>query len=272
MKITRARLKPFGGSTLYESVKGKIKSLIEKNKGDIFQFVIDGRMEEFDPQNPNPKLIEAGKVIICDGPDMAQFNSDGTIDIVYPDMLPQNEEALPRQQTVDQWNKLRKMTKGVDIGDRVSDMNKQGANIQYIQNPVDTGIESYEDYQKKNKSWISSWNAKGLLGPYPEDNTGTARKNRIKKFTENFESGFHKKADEKLCDQIVKDLFPQFKARQDKGEKISYREFEESMKKGGATYDMFETVMSELVYMGINFYSDDDKNDDSDQMFSYNLQ
>jgi hypothetical protein len=42
------------------------------------------------------------------------------------------------------------MTKGTDIGDRISDMNKQGANIQYIHNPVDTGIESYEDYEQGN--------------------------------------------------------------------------------------------------------------------------
>lgn len=250
MKITRARLKPFGGSTLYESVKGKIKSLIEKNKGDIFQFVIDGRMEEFDPENPNPKLIEAGKVMICDGPDMAQFNSDGTIDIVYPDFLPQNEGSLPRQQTVDQWKKLRKITKGVDIGDRISDMNKQGANIQYIQNPVDTGIESYEDFEKKNKSFVPSWNLKGMLSPY--------RKNKIKRFHESFESGFRDKADPQLVDEIVEDLLPKLKARQDKGEKITYKEFEEFMKSHGATYDMFEKVMSELVYNGINFYTDQD--------------
>ena len=76
-------------------------------------------------------------------------------------------ESLPRQQTVDQWNKLRKMTKGVDIGDRISDMNKQGANIQYIQNPVDSGIESYEDFEKHNKKFIPGWNVKGLLGPFP---------------------------------------------------------------------------------------------------------
>ena len=75
-------------------------------------------------------------------------------------------ESLPRQQTVDQWNKLRKMTKGVDIGDRISDMNKQGANIQYIQNPVDTGIESYEDFEKHNKKFIPSWNLKHLTSPY----------------------------------------------------------------------------------------------------------
>jgi hypothetical protein len=75
-------------------------------------------------------------------------------------------ESLPRQQTVDQWNKLRKMTKGVDIGDRISDMNKQGANIQYIQNPVDSGIESYEDFEKHNKKFVSSWNLKGKLSPF----------------------------------------------------------------------------------------------------------
>lgn len=76
-------------------------------------------------------------------------------------------ESLPRQHTVDQWNKLRKMTKGVDIGDRISDMNNQGANIQYIQNPIDSGIESYEDFEKNNKKFIPGWNIKGLLGPFP---------------------------------------------------------------------------------------------------------
>jgi hypothetical protein len=75
-------------------------------------------------------------------------------------------ESLPRERTVQQWNKLRKLTKGIDIGDRISDMNKQGANIQYIQNPVDTGIESYEDFEKHNKKFIPSWNLKHLLSPF----------------------------------------------------------------------------------------------------------
>ena len=61
------------------------------------------------------------------------------------------EGALPRKKTVDQWKKLRKLTKGTDIGDKISDMNKQGANIHYIHNPIDTGIESYEDYQRDAK-------------------------------------------------------------------------------------------------------------------------
>ena len=79
-------------------------------------------------------------------------------------------ESLPREQTVKQWEKLRKLTKGVDIGDRISDMNKQGANIQYIQNPIDTGIESYEDYEEHNKKFVSSWNLKGMLGPFKGEN------------------------------------------------------------------------------------------------------
>lgn len=75
-------------------------------------------------------------------------------------------ESLPSQKTVDQLKTLRRLTKGIDIGDRISDMNKQGANIDYINNPIDTGIESSEDYEKKNKNFIPSWNLKHLLTPY----------------------------------------------------------------------------------------------------------
>ena len=64
-----------------------------------------------------------------------------------------NEESLPQQSTVNQLKKLRKLTKGTDIGDKISDMNKQGANIQYIQNPIDTGIESIQDYESDNKNF-----------------------------------------------------------------------------------------------------------------------
>jgi len=57
-------------------------------------------------------------------------------------------ESLPRKSSVDQLKKLRKLTKGIDIGDRIADMSKKSANIHYIQNPIDTGIESYEDFEK----------------------------------------------------------------------------------------------------------------------------
>ena len=75
-------------------------------------------------------------------------------------------ESLPRQQTVDQLKRVMKISAKTDIGNRISDMNKQGANIQYIKNPIDSGIESYEDYEKHNKKFIPSWNLKNLLSPF----------------------------------------------------------------------------------------------------------
>lgn len=63
-------------------------------------------------------------------------------------------ESLPQQTTVDQLKKIKAtMNKeiGGDIGDKISDMNKQGANIDYIRNPVQTGIESYQDWEKSNR-------------------------------------------------------------------------------------------------------------------------
>lgn len=80
-------------------------------------------------------------------------------------------EALPNEKTVNQLKKVMKISAKTDIGNRISDMNKQGANIQYIQNPIESGIESREDYDKHNKKFISSWNAKGLINPFKgEDN------------------------------------------------------------------------------------------------------
>ena len=40
MRILRARLKPYGGSSEFISVASKIKSLIDKNPEDNFHFVI----------------------------------------------------------------------------------------------------------------------------------------------------------------------------------------------------------------------------------------
>lgn len=75
-------------------------------------------------------------------------------------------ESLPRERTVKQWKKLRKMTRGTDIGDRIPDLMKQGANIHYSGNVVDRGIESYEDYERHNKKFVPSWNLKHLMSPF----------------------------------------------------------------------------------------------------------
>jgi hypothetical protein len=170
MKIIRARLKPQKGTT-YEfiSVKGRIRGLIEKNKGDIFDFVIDsgGRkaIKSFGPDDINSELV--GKEIpIIDKDVVAKFNEDGTIEIVQE----LKEEALPRQSTVNQLKRIRKLTKGIDIGDRVSKMNKEGSNIHYIHNPIDTGIESYEDFERHNRKFIPGWNLKHLKSPFKNEN------------------------------------------------------------------------------------------------------
>ena len=166
MKIIRARLKPFGGTTEFISVAGRIKGLIEKNKGDEFHFVIDESgvktVKPFGPEDINDELV-GQSIEISNSPWFAQFNQDGTIDVVVG--KPTNE-SLPRQQSVEQLKKVMKQSARTDIGNRISDMNKQGANIQYIQNPIDSGIESYEDFEKHNKKFVPSWNLKHLLSPF----------------------------------------------------------------------------------------------------------
>ena len=47
MKIVRARLKPLGGATLYETIPNKIKRMILDYPGDNFDFVVkDGSRSE----------------------------------------------------------------------------------------------------------------------------------------------------------------------------------------------------------------------------------
>lgn len=59
---------------------------------------------------------------------------------------------LPRETTVRQLKKLRQETKGTDIGDLTTNdrMNKGVPNLQYIGNPVDHKIESWEEFAAKD--------------------------------------------------------------------------------------------------------------------------
>jgi len=61
---------------------------------------------------------------------------------------------LPRETSVRQLKKLRAETKGTDIGDLTAGdrLNHNIPNLQYIGNPVDTGIDSYEDFTEKDNS------------------------------------------------------------------------------------------------------------------------
>lgn len=53
-------------------------------------------------------------------------------------------ESLPQSSTVKQLEDIRKISKKTDIGDRVADT--EGANLQFLHNPIDDGIESIQDY------------------------------------------------------------------------------------------------------------------------------
>jgi len=98
-------------------------------------------------------------VNIVDEKCLAEFIEDDEEDVM---ILLSEFESLAQQHTVDQLKMVRKMSKGTDIGDRISDMNKQGANIQYISNPIDTGVESIQDYERSNKKFEPNWNLKRL--------------------------------------------------------------------------------------------------------------
>jgi hypothetical protein len=52
------------------------------------------------------------------------------------------DESLPNKNTIDQLKMVRKLSKGTDIGDRISDMNREGENLHYMHNAIDNGIES----------------------------------------------------------------------------------------------------------------------------------
>lgn len=57
-------------------------------------------------------------------------------------------ESFPRQQSVEQLKRLRKMTRTMDIDDKTRE---EGSNLLYHSNPIDTGIESYEDFINKGR-------------------------------------------------------------------------------------------------------------------------
>jgi hypothetical protein len=150
--------------------------MLVKYTDDNFDFVIDDNgnkyVKTFGVDFVNSELVGQTLPIVNDRIKV-QFNGDGTIDIiegVSENMIMRfsefNEGALPRQETVNQLKRLRKATKGIDIGDRVPNLKKQGANIHFDRNPVDSGVESYEDFEKQNKGFRPGWNARGEISPF----------------------------------------------------------------------------------------------------------
>lgn len=64
----------------------------------------------------------------------------------------QYNETVVSDKSVEQLKKIRKASKGTDIGDRISDMNTEGANIINTHNVLDGDIETREDFAKTPKT------------------------------------------------------------------------------------------------------------------------
>lgn len=85
---------------------------------------------------------------------LMEFESRIPIYFLQLDFIMKNKpvlECLPNEKSIKQLEMVAKLSKKTDIGNRISDMNKEGANIHWIKNPIETGIESREDYEKNNR-------------------------------------------------------------------------------------------------------------------------
>jgi hypothetical protein len=109
---------------------------------------------------------------------------------------------LPQETSVRQLKKLRAETKGTDIGDLTKDdrLNHNVPNLQYIGNPIDTGIESWQEFCQKDSSVQTiAFKSKLVNKPIVKENK-TKNMNDIKMF-EDFEDDFN---DEEILQKYKK--------------------------------------------------------------------
>jgi len=141
------------------TVQTKIVNLINKNPNGNFDFLIEEDGNKY-VQNVHDLLGEV--VNIVDENYIAEFTEDDNGNSLILISHSIDEGSLPQQHTVDQLNMVRKKSKGLDIGDRISNLNDQGANIHYMRNPIDSGIESIQDYERSNKKFQPNWNLRRM--------------------------------------------------------------------------------------------------------------
>ena len=162
------------------TVQRKIINIIENDPYGDYDFLIQDSGAK--GKYVRDTLQLQGEVInIVDESCLAEFTQDEEGYAII--LLNYNEGALPQQHTLDQLKMIRKKSRNTDIGDKISDMNKQGANIQYIRNPVDTGVETFQDYERSNKKFNPNWNLKRLkpFRDYQFDQTTSDRPTRRKR-------------------------------------------------------------------------------------------
>lgn len=138
-------------------VKNKIISMINKepigNYEDgtpVYDFLVD----ENGRKSVKTSVDLSGETLNLDDKTLITFNkndNDISIGITV-------NESLPQKHSVDQLKNLRKISKNTDIGDKVT-LKGQSNNL-FDRNPIDTGVESIQDYEDSNKKFEPNTNLK----------------------------------------------------------------------------------------------------------------
>ena len=146
------------GSGNANVIKNKVLRAIESNPEGNYEGT-DEPVYDFYITDGTRKCVSnsfalAGEIVgVTDDKTLIEFNMDDNGNVIISKVETTSEGALPQQTTVDQLKKIRKQTKSVTIDDELSKLNNQGANIQFSRNPIDTGIESIQDYEISNKNF-----------------------------------------------------------------------------------------------------------------------
>ena len=138
-------------------IKNKVLRAIRSNPEGNYEDTIDPVYDFYVNDGGRKSVMNsvdlAGEIVgVTDEKTLIEFKKDGD-NITIEEVEDTSEGALPQQSTVDQLKRIRKQTKGVTIDDEISKLNTQGANIQFARNPIDTGIESIQDYEASNKNF-----------------------------------------------------------------------------------------------------------------------
>jgi len=155
---------------------------------------------------------------------------------------------LPRETSVRQLKMLRKLTKGKDIGDlTVGDrLNHNIPNLQYIGNPVDTGIDSYEEFtDKDSKLQTIAFKSKLVNKPLVKEN----KKENMKKMNNLISlNEYHSPDYEPLPGKVPEELEPYYLNKLNKkrdAERLRQKASEEDTRRA-IKRDLIITAVEEL--------------------------
>jgi hypothetical protein len=162
-------------------------------------------------------------------------------------------ESLPRQKSVDQLERVMKLSSKTDIGNRISDMSKEGANIVYIRNPIENGLESYEDFEKKNKKFIPSWNLKHLMSPFNE--------------SFEYDKDSRGNTDHTETEKIATEILPRLEKMRSDGESVTVRVLDNMLDKLNIHKGKFDSVMHHVVDKGFDLDMEEDLGADEDESY-----